>query len=181
MGNNVLTAKQENFCQHVVQGDTYADSYRKSYNAEKMSINTIYVKASQLMDQDKIRVRVSELRESTIKRNEITIDKVLEQLANWLLFDPIDLMDDSGCVKDLRHMDKKSRMSLSDIKVQETYGSIGDDKGKTGEIKTIKFVDKRATADMFMKKFGQYINEQDNSLANNLDAIREIVNAVKKE
>jgi phage terminase small subunit len=180
-----LTDKQEKFCQFVAEGDTYADAYRKSYNAKKMGVNTIYVKSSELMNNGKVTVMIAELKKAAIKRNEITIDQVLEQLKNWLLFDPLDIVDEeTESVKSLKDMSKEARMSLSEIHVQEIWGNEENPDGKKirqkiGELKKIKFIDKRATADMFMKKFGEYI-EKNQETSSQLDAIKEIINAIKK-
>lgn len=57
-----LTAKQEKFAQCIADGMTQADAYRTAFNAEKMKPETIYVKASQVMADGKVTVRVSELK-----------------------------------------------------------------------------------------------------------------------
>jgi phage terminase small subunit len=63
-----LTAKQEKFAQCVADGMTQADAYRASYSAEKMADNAVYVKASQLMAEGKVSVRVAELRQALSDR-----------------------------------------------------------------------------------------------------------------
>lgn len=154
----MLTNNQENFCQLVAAGNSYADSYKGAYNAEKMGINTIYVNSSVLMSDNKIAIRVKELQDATIKRNQATLDEVLNEMSSWLRFDPADIIDEADCVKSLRQLPKEVRKSISEIKVQELFTNIDHVKIKIGEIKTVKFIDKRATADMFMRKFGQYID-----------------------
>ena len=59
-----LTAKQEAFCQGIADGLGQADAYRAAYDAEGMKDNTIYPHASKLMKNDKVRIRIAELRES---------------------------------------------------------------------------------------------------------------------
>lgn len=180
-----LTDKQSKFAQFVAEGDTYADAYRKSYSVKNMAIKTIWENSSRLMANSKVKARVEQINSNTIKRNEVTIDEVLNELANWIRFDPLMIIDpDTECVKMLKDMDKEARMSIAEIHVQELFDNVPNIDGKKirtkiGEIKKIKFVDKRATAEMFMKKFGQYV-EQNNGIADNLDAIKEIIEAVKK-
>jgi phage terminase small subunit len=182
---NKLTDKQEKFCQAVAEGKTYADAYKSAYNAKKMGINTIYVNSSVLMNNNKIAIRIKELKEDAIKRNQVTLDQVLEQLKNWLLFDPIELIDeDTEAVKSLKDMSKEARMSLAEIHVQEIWGS-GETpdrkkvKEKIGELKKIKFIDKRAVSDQFMKKFGAYVQDKADA-SSNLEAIKEIIEQIKK-
>lgn len=57
-----LTAKQEAFCQAIADGMTQADAYRSAYSAEKTSDKVVYVKASEMMADGKISVRVAELK-----------------------------------------------------------------------------------------------------------------------
>ena len=181
MAKEDLTHKQEEFARFVAEGNTYADAYKKAYNASKMSINTIYVKSSELIADGKVSVRVDELKKDAIKRNQVTIDQVLEQLKNWLLFDPIELIDEeTDAIKSLKQMSKEARMSIAEMTVSEIWGSVEGPDGKNhreviGELKKVKFIDKRATADMFMKKFGEYIDDKSNNVSDNLDKIRDIV------
>jgi len=57
-----LTAKQEAFCQAIANGSGQADAYRTSYDASGMKDNTIYVRASELMTNGKVKVRIAEIR-----------------------------------------------------------------------------------------------------------------------
>lgn len=57
-----LTAKQEAFCQAIASGMTQADAYRSAYSADKMTDKVVYVKASEMMADGKIAVRVADLR-----------------------------------------------------------------------------------------------------------------------
>jgi len=59
-----LTAKQEAFAQGIADGMGQAESYRAAYDAGDMKDNTIYPHASKLMKNDKVRTRITELRES---------------------------------------------------------------------------------------------------------------------
>ena len=189
MASDKLTPKQEGFSQDVASGKFDFDwlSYKANYSTKGWSMNAIYVETCKLLQHPKIILRIAELRKEAIARNQVTVDQVLEQLANWLLFDPLSIIDEeTECVKSMKSIEKKDRMSLAEIQVTELWGfepSVTDPKKKvkvkTGELKKIKFVDKRATAEMFMKKFGQYVSEQ-NDIASNLDAIKDIIESVKK-
>lgn len=154
-----LTSKQENFAQLVASGKTYAESYREAYPTSKdWKDEAVWVQSSQLMSNSKVIVRVEELKRETVERNKVTLDEVLREMAEWLRFDPISIMDDDGCLKPLSQIDKKSRQCISDISIRETFATVDGEKIKTGEIKNIKFLDRKGTADMFMKTFGAYIN-----------------------
>lgn len=75
-----LTAKQEKFCQGVTKGLTYSDAYREAYNAEKMKAEVIQVRASELLKNGKVAVRVEELKKRALKRYDLTVDDIITEL-----------------------------------------------------------------------------------------------------
>ena len=79
-----LTKKQEAFClKYVELGDASA-AYRFAYSTEKMGNNTIHVKASELLKNGKVTVRIKELKSITqeVAEKEFRITK--EQRLKWL-------------------------------------------------------------------------------------------------
>lgn len=52
-----LTAKQEKYVQGLVAGLSQRKAYREAYDSDNMKDNTVDVKASNLLKQDKIRAR----------------------------------------------------------------------------------------------------------------------------
>lgn len=75
-----MTPKQEKFCHLYVELGNASEAYRQSYSAAKMQAATINVKASQLLAQDKISVRVAELKASHAERHEMTVDDIATML-----------------------------------------------------------------------------------------------------
>lgn len=81
----MLTAKQEKFVQGVVlEGMTYSDAYRAAYNAERMTDKTINEKACLLAGDDKIRARMTELREELLTPKVMTAQQRLEWLTRLI-------------------------------------------------------------------------------------------------
>jgi hypothetical protein len=64
-----LTDKQEKFAQCIAKGYTQADAYREAYDCEEMSDNCLYVNACKLMNNDKVAIRVKELKERNLEKN----------------------------------------------------------------------------------------------------------------
>ena len=58
-----LTPKQEKFAQLVADGMSQSDAYREAYNSSAKP-ESVHVKASELMADVKVSVRVAELRQS---------------------------------------------------------------------------------------------------------------------
>ena len=75
-----LTPKQENFCLAYLETGNASEAYRRAYDAEKMTTDTISRKAKELLCNGKITARLSELREPILKRHAITVDDLLAEL-----------------------------------------------------------------------------------------------------
>ena len=75
-----LTPKQENFCLAYLETGNATEAYRRAYDAENMTSGTINVKACELLGNDKIAVRVAELREPVMQRHNVTIDSLIAEL-----------------------------------------------------------------------------------------------------
>lgn len=75
-----LTPKQENFCLAYLETGNASEAYRRAYDAGAMSANAIAVEACLLLDNPKVALRLSELREPIIQRHAITVDDLLREL-----------------------------------------------------------------------------------------------------
>ena len=79
----MLTPKQEAFAIAVASGMTQADAYRSAYNVKpETKPEVTQVKASQLMADGKIRVRVDELKKPIIEAAGITLESHLARLEH---------------------------------------------------------------------------------------------------
>lgn len=79
-----LTAKQEQFSQYIADGNDQATAYRKAYDAENMKNSVIYSKASALMADGKVTVRVSELKAQLADQQLWTREMSRNNLINAL-------------------------------------------------------------------------------------------------
>ncbi len=75
-----LTPKQESFCKKYVETSNASEAYRLCYKADKMKDSVIHVKASELLKNGKVEVRVAELLESHRARHNVTVDSITERL-----------------------------------------------------------------------------------------------------
>lgn len=175
----MLTNKQEQFARLVSEGNTYADAYRQAYEVNpETKVETIWEKSSRLMSDDKVSTRVKELQENTLKRNEVTLDEVLNEMSGWMRFDPLALMDENDCVKKLKDIPIEARKCISDIQVIEMFSGNGKNRVKVGELKKIKFIDKRAVSDSFLRKFGAFIDRKV-FMAEDLSYLNDILKGIK--
>lgn len=79
----MLTAKQEAFCQNIIQGMSQADAYRSAYE-NNMSDKTIHEAASRLMADSNIIARVTELRNEVAKISIMTAQERLVWLSGLI-------------------------------------------------------------------------------------------------
>ena len=76
-----LTQKQEDFCLAYVECGNASKAYRQVYDAANMKPETIHVKASELLSNGKVAVRIVELRQQSADRLDITVEKIAAQLS----------------------------------------------------------------------------------------------------
>lgn len=77
----MLTPKQELFAQKIVEGCTQADAYRFAYSVENMSDNAIYVNASKVANNEKVKLRIQEMRDNLTKDSIMSIQERMEWLT----------------------------------------------------------------------------------------------------
>lgn len=76
-----LTIKQMKFIDAYLECGNASQAYRQSYSCERMKDATINVKASELLKNGKIRVRIRELQGELKKTSDIKKETILEELA----------------------------------------------------------------------------------------------------
>ena len=79
-----LTPKQEKFCQCIVDGMSYKDSYKTAYNT-KATDQTIYTEASKLMLREDIQARIKDLRKPIENSLNIKADITREKQIEFIL------------------------------------------------------------------------------------------------
>lgn len=75
-----LTPKQEAFVLVYLETGNATEAYRRAYNAENMAENVINVKASELLKNGKISLRINTLKERAASKVVLTRAWVLERL-----------------------------------------------------------------------------------------------------
>ncbi|VEB26169.1 phage small subunit terminase [Actinobacillus lignieresii] len=79
-----LTPKQEKFCQLYIELGNASEAYRQSYDCSKMSNEAINVEATKLLNNPKITPRVDELQAEHKQRHNLTVDKIIGDLQEYL-------------------------------------------------------------------------------------------------
>lgn len=175
-----LTPQQEKFAQAVASGKTYADAYRESYKvSSKTKIETVWCESSKLMSDHKVSQRVAGLQEEHKKRNQVTLDEVLKEMSEWLRFNVKTIFNEDGSMKQLAEMTDQEASSIASYECVELFGGSGENKVQIGYLKKVKLLDKRAVADMFLKKFGAYIDNHKITVED-LSYLDDLLHQIKK-
>jgi hypothetical protein len=175
----MLTNKQQQFARLVAEGSTYADAYRQAYDVNpETKVETIWEKSSRLMSEYKVSTRVKELQEATKKRNEITLDEVLMELALWLRFNVKSIFNEDRTMKQLHEMTDQESACIASYENVELFGNNGDGKAQIGYIRKVKLIDKQAVADKFLRYFGAYVDRKVHQIED-FSHIRDILKSIK--
>jgi phage terminase small subunit len=134
-----LTIKQEKFAQGLFAGLSQREAYKKAYNAKNMADNVIDVKASELSNNGKIKVRLKELQDKLCNRNMVTVERVLQEYARLGFFDPRKLFKDNGEPKEIAELD--------------------EDRVFVGYTKKYKLADKKGALDSMAKHLGMFTDK----------------------
>lgn len=78
--NAKLTPKQEKFCHYYIETGNASDAYRRVFACSNMKDKTVWEKASLLLNKDKVRTRVEEIKQEFAAKSDITKERVIEEL-----------------------------------------------------------------------------------------------------
>jgi Phage terminase, small subunit len=76
-----LTVKQETFCRAYIKTGNASEAYRRAYDAKRMKDAAVHVKACELLKNGKVAVRIETLQSEIAKRHDISVDKIISELA----------------------------------------------------------------------------------------------------
>jgi len=140
-----LTQKQEKFVQGLIKGKSQRESYKSSYNAKKMSDNSIDVNACKLLKNAKVALRYTELNNKIIKRSEekaiITAEEIIKGIAqiarddisNYLNFETREVT--IGVIDNVALKEDRITVDIKDSKTIDTRNISEVSLGKDGQFK----------------------------------------------
>lgn len=84
MASKGLTPKREKFCQEMAKLGNQRHAYKKAFNCQNMKDETIDVRASELMRDSKVKVRLAELSEEIKNKNIADAQEIQETLTKLM-------------------------------------------------------------------------------------------------
>lgn len=187
MGHSKLTAKQEAFSSDVANKkyDFHWLAYEANYNCKRMSKNSMYVEACLLLQNHKVAQRIKEIEDKIKAKEQITLDQILVKLSDRCNLDIREMYNDDGTFKNIKELTQEQAMFLVEINTQELWGyEKNEESGKSertqiGWAKKVKIESIKDIMDMLIKVHGGYAKDNEQK-TDNLDAIKEIIDKIKK-
>lgn len=153
----MLTGPKEMFAAGLAQGLSQAQSYRNSYPVSwKWKDATVWKRASELAAQGEVMGRVKELLKMAASNNEVTVDRVVKELARLAFFDIRKLVNADGTPIPLHNLDDDTAAAIAGLDVARVGNAM------IGEAEVLKFriSDKNSALEKLAKHLGLF--EKDN-------------------
>ena len=153
-----MTPKQERFCEeYIIDLNATQAAIRAGYS--KKTANRI---ASQNLSKLDIQNLISELSKKATQRNEITVDRVLEEYAAIAFLDPQDIFNNDGTLKPLSEIPEQARRAISGIEITEKNVGTRTDPFMV-DVTKIKIENKKGALDSIGKYLAMFIDRVDHS------------------
>ena len=162
-----LTAKQEKFClEYLIDLNATQSAIRAGY-----STKTAYIIGHENLKKPNIETRISQLQQETQNRTEITIDRVIKELAKLAFVKINDLYQDGELIRP-EMLDDDIASSIQSFK--NRVEMIGD---VSYSIDEYKMYDKTKALDMLMKHLGGYEKDNNSKVETKITPIEIVVDA----
>lgn len=111
--------RHEKFAQLVVAGNSRVAAYYKSGYPEKKTATLAAHCAYMVSQRGDVKARIEELMKEAAERNEITVDRTLEEIRRIAFFDVRKLFDEDGKIKPIHELDEETAAALAGIKITD--------------------------------------------------------------
>lgn len=168
-----LTPKQEAFARAYVETGNASESYRRAYNVQTMAPENIDIEACRLLKHPKVSPRVTQLQAELAARHEVTVDKIVRELA---LIGFANMMDYIGTTKsgdafvDLSTLTREKAAAISEVTVEEYAEGRGEEARNVKRTK-FKLLDKRSALVDLGKHLGMFREIKDVNIYNRTDSL----------
>lgn len=151
-----LTPRQEAFATGVAAGYTQAEAYRQAYpKANNWKDETVWKRASELAGNRAVQGRVKELQEKAAAANEVTIERIVAELAKLAFGDPRRLMSWGPDGVKLRPSSELTDDAAAAVaEVSETFSATG------GSLK-VKTADKVKALELLGRHLGIFLDKSE--------------------
>ena len=151
----MLTPQREAFAAALAQGMTQAAAYRIAYpKSLKWKDASVWDTASKLAANPEVHQRVTDLVQKAASANEVTVERVLKELARLAFFDVAKLVGEDGRPLPISQIDEDTRRAIVGLDV----ATVGNDMQGVGEVMKFKLADKGANLERLGRHLKMFID-----------------------
>jgi len=153
-----LTPQREAFAVGLAKGLTQAAAFRAAFsNSAKWKDASVWDAASKLAKRPEVQHRVGELREMATAAHDVSVERIVEELARLAFFDARKLFGVDGELLPLSDLDPATVAAVAGFEVREEK----DSRGKViGHVKKVKLAERGANVERLARLLGHF--EKDN-------------------
>jgi len=146
-----LTPKQEAFAVGIAKGLTQSASYRLAFpHSQKWKDQSVWTCAAMLINVPQVQRRVDELKAKAALRNDISVERVLKEIARLAFFDIRKLVNADGSLIAIKDLDDDSAAAIAGIDI----ASVGNKDIGVGEVVKFKLADKKGSLELLARHLG---------------------------
>lgn len=174
----MLTPKQEAFAVAVASGMSQSDAYRTAYpTSAKWLAKSVWERASALAADAKVQARIADLLKKAAESNDVTVERLLREMARLAFIDPRKLVGPGGAVLPLHELDEDTARAVASMEVSQDFEFTEDGKVPAGYTKKVKLWDKRASLEMLGRHLKMFTDRVEHSAD---DSLRALLNGTVK-
>ena len=152
----MLTPQREAFAAALATGITQAAAYRQAFpRSLNWKDETVWRKASLMAANGEVRARVEELSKKAASANDVTVERVVRELARLAFFDIAKLVGEDGRPLAIHQIDEDTRRAVVGLDV----ATVGNDQQGVGEVLKIKLADKRASLETLGRHLKMFVDK----------------------
>jgi len=152
----MLTPQREAFAAALATGITQAAAYRQAFpRSLNWKDETVWRKASLMAANGDVRARVEELSKKAASANEVTVERVVRELARLAFFDIAKLVGEDGRPLAIHQIDEDTRRAVVGLDV----ATVGNDQQGVGEVLKIKLADKGANLERLGRHLKMFVDK----------------------
>jgi phage terminase small subunit len=148
-----MTPKQERFV---------AEYLANGLNATKAAISAGYsersadVEGSRLLVNAKVAAAIAKATNKVMTKLDISVERTLDMVGRLAFFDPADLFETDGSMKQIKDIAPESRSVIAGMEVSDIWAGEGEQKSIIGNLKKIKLSDRLSALDKLMRYHALY-------------------------
>lgn len=151
-----LTTKQRAFVEAYLTGQNATEAAIAAGYSEKTARSVGSENLTKPDIASEIASRTQKAVERVIARTDISVERTLEYVGRLAFFDPKELFESDGSLKQIKDISEEARTVLAGLEVTELFEGSGDEKHAYGLLKKVKLADRKGALDMLMRYHSLY-------------------------